>query len=288
MLDLNLVERHSFHWYWMAFSTPPNGFNLFSLRDLWRPWINISSVIRIRHGQSSYFLSGVWSILDSVQIEISSVFYGTAIGIDNLLRPPSSLPSAKMETETTASKHNNSWSWFKVLFVVSQFIVNLFYMAAAFLVAPFYINTLPSRHLVTAIWMLYQPLCHTIWIFFSPRCIPLLCRTFVAHTILLCSWVWTIALVKEPLGLNGPGTLIVGVSGYVGIIDPMFQIVLIMSEVNRCLTEWSIFQVVHSNLSARFTGQASLPGSMMEKDTLQLEDGLLDVEGSKIPSPYLY
>jgi hypothetical protein len=108
-----------------------------------------------------------------------------------------------METETT---HNNLWPGFRVFFVASiQFIFGGSFMVATFLVAPFYIGTLPSpwRTLVTAIWTFGQSFFHACWLFFIPLYTPPSYPTAVALMILICCWVWSVALIRETFELNG-------------------------------------------------------------------------------------
>jgi len=111
-----------------------------------------------------------------------------------------------MEMETSAGEHNNLWPGFKVFFVRQvQIIIALSYMATTFLVAPFYIGTLPSprRILVTLIWAFGQSFFHACWLFFVPPHIPPSYPTSVALMISICSWVWSVALIRETFGLDG-------------------------------------------------------------------------------------
>ena len=111
-----------------------------------------------------------------------------------------------METETTASKDNNPWPGFKVFFVgLVKVLIGYSYMAMAFYVAPFYIGTLPSpqRILVTLIWALPQPFFHACWLFFIPPQVPPISPTILALMISICSWVWSVAVIREAFGLNG-------------------------------------------------------------------------------------
>ena len=122
-----------------------------------------------------------------------------------MLKPPSSLPNAKMEA-TAASERNNLWTRFNVQIVGwVQYIIVSFSMIMAFSVVPLYIETLPLpwRIYAVVIWAFNQPVFHAIWLSFLPPRIPPSYPTFAAQIILLVSWLWSIASIRESLGLNG-------------------------------------------------------------------------------------
>lgn len=201
------------------------------------------------------------------------------------------------QMETIASTRKNQWPGFKVVSaVLLRVLISIIYLATTFLLAPLFIERLPSpwKTLVAVVWTFCLPFCLVGWLLFIPSDMSPSSPVAVALLFSFFSWVWSVALIRDTFGLNGPVTVVVGIIVVV-MFDYWFRGVLEMSGVDRYLIEWPILQVMWKivepavgNLPARFTLRASPPSSAAEEDAPELELGLLGVEVCKIPPPYSY